>query len=116
MKPIVVNNSIVPVILSYFGPVEIYAMMIWPFIFCREEMDELTLNHETIHFEQCNELLVVGFFAIYLFDYIKGLIKYGNGEDAYFRLRAEQEAYHNDQDKFYLLTRKRYAWLREFKV
>ena len=49
---------------------------------------------------------------IYLIDWLVGLIKYRNGQIAYYEIRAEREAYDNDEDEDYLSTRKRWAWLK----
>jgi hypothetical protein len=131
MKPILVNNSKIPIFLSIFSPIDIWAITIWPFIFCRGEMNDRDIRHETTHIEQCNDLLVVGTVIIYLWDYFHGLIKYRNdisglnsrghpytsvGDKAYHRTRAEQEAYSNDHNLEYLEKRKRREWLSKYKV
>jgi hypothetical protein len=131
MKPIVINNSNIPVFLSKFAPIDIWAVTIWPFIICRGVMDEHTVNHESIHIEQGNDLLVVGMWFVYYWDYLHGFIKYRKdlsgtsphgrayksaGEKAYYRIRAEQEAYENDNDLSYLSNRKRREWLKKYKV
>jgi hypothetical protein len=130
MKPIIVNNSKIPIFLSKFSPIEIWAITIWPFILCRGVMSEGTVNHESIHIEQYNDLFVIGFLFIYYTDYLRGYIKYRNdisgsgphgkytsaGEKAYFRIRAEQEAYEFDDDLDYISKRKKYEWLTKYKV
>lgn len=131
MKPKLVNNSRIPVILSSISPIEIWAITLWPWIFCRGEMSVRDVNHESIHIEQYNDLLVLAFLVIYFWDYLRGLIKYRNdisglnphgrpyasvGDKAYFRTRAEQEAYSNDGDVNYLNDRKRREWLSKYKV
>jgi hypothetical protein len=124
MKPKLVNNSKIPVVLSWFSPINIWAITLWPFIFCRGEMSEEDVNHESIHIHQYNDLFVVGFLFIYVWDYIHGLIKYRNdpspykrvGQKAYMRLRAEQEAYGNHHDLDYLNNRKKREWLTKYKV
>lgn len=115
--PIFVEDSMVPVFLSYFAPIEIYAITLFPFVFCRGKLNAETRNHEAIHYQQYLETFVIGFLIIYLYDYLVGLKKYGNGEEAYLNLRAEQEAYENDKDFGYLLARrKRWEWLWKYKV
>lgn len=110
-EPILFENSKIPVWLSFFSPIEIYAISLFPFIFCREKIDSVTLIHETIHYEQTLETLVIGFYVFYLIDYIAGLIKYGDAEESYLNIRAEKEAYANEKDISYLFNRKRYDWL-----
>lgn len=124
MKPVLVNNSKIPVFLSFFSPITIWAITIWPFIFCRGVMDEGDVNHESIHIEQYNDLYVIGFLILYGWDWLHGVFKYWNDYDgfksryekAYYRTRAEQEAYKYDNDLEYLDKREMYKWLTEFKV
>lgn len=111
--PIVITNSIVPKLLSWV--INAYAITLWPFVFIRDEGNDRTINHETIHIKQYNELLVVGFLGLYLWDWLHGLAKYRNGQTAYYRIRFEQEAYENDKDVNYLVNRKSFAW-RQYKV
>jgi hypothetical protein len=117
MKPIFVENSKIPVWLSAVSPLdEIAAITIFPFVFSRGTIDEATRNHETIHFQQYLETLVVGFLVLYLFDYLKGLKKYDDGGEAYYQIRAEQEAYEYGHELDYLETRKRWEWLKKYEV
>jgi len=112
-KPIFVENSRLPVILSFFSPISIGAITLGFMVFAKDEMDERVRNHETIHFQQFLETAFIGFFLLYVWDWIVGCLRYGNGQLAYYHIRAEQEAYRNDMDLDYLVTRKRWAWLRE---
>lgn len=124
MKGIVKNNSRVPVLLSYFSPIEIWAITIWPFIFCRGELGKKMENHEQIHIQQYNDLFLFGLTVVYIWDYLHGMVKYRNdyngfssvGEKAYYRTRSEQEAYDNDQNLDYLKNRKKREWLTKYKV
>ena len=115
-RPIYVNNSRIPVWLSYLAPIRIWAITLFPFVFCRGEMSESTKRHETIHFQQMLETLVLGFLLLYLWDYVHGLIKYRSGSVAYRRLRAEQEAYHMETVSQYCVGRQRYRWIWAYKV
>ena len=91
----VISNHIIP----FKG---FKAITLWPFIFCRSEMTEVDLNHENIHGRQQLELLLIGFYLIYLVEWIfKG----------YRRISFEVEAYDNENNLDYLKTRKKYAWL-----
>jgi hypothetical protein len=93
----------------------VYAITLFPFVFIRDEGNETTITHETIHFRQYIETLIIGFLLIYLFDYIHGLIKYRDSEKAYYQIRFEQEAYSNDLYDDYLEKRSFFAWLK-YKV
>ena len=131
-KPIFIENSKIPVWLSYLAPLNIGAITIFFLVFSRGEMDEVTKRHETIHFQQTLELLVIGMIGIYVWDYLVGAWKYRNdweGQNnprgypyesgpnkAYFRIRAEQEAYDNELDEDYLANRPRYSWITKYSV
>ena len=95
--------------------VEIVAITLFPFIISREKMSEDVLNHECIHIAQQKELFVLFFYLLYGWDYLMGMIKYRNKEEAYFRIRFEQEAYEHMYDQKYLDNRKLYSW-RKYKV
>ena len=110
--PIFVENSKVPVVLSKLSPIDIWAISLGLFVFCRGEMSEETKNHETIHYRQWVELLFIGFLILYPLFWIVGLIKYRNGAYAYRMIPFEQEAYENDQNLDYLDNRKLYSWVK----
>ena len=109
-QPWFFENSSLPRWLSIIAPITIGAIILGPFVFSRETMSEKTKRHETIHYQQYLELGFIGFWIIYLWDYLKGFWKYKNGKMAYYNIRFEMEAYRNDLDKDYLKNRKRYCW------
>ena len=65
MKPILVVSPAFTKLMSIV--IDVYAITIFPFIISKEKMSEITLNHETIHIEQQKELLVLGFYPLYVF-------------------------------------------------
>ncbi len=115
-KPFFIEDSKVPVILSYFAPITIGAITLFFLVFSRGKINEVTKRHETIHFQQMLETGVIGFVVLYLFDYLHGFVKYKNGAKAYRMIRAEQEAYDNEMDADYLATRPRFSWIKKYKV
>ena len=130
-EPIFFENSRIPGILSMVAPLKIGAICIGPVVFARYNISDQTKRHETIHWQQCIDLLLLGTAIVYVYDWIKGLVKYradfsgtnprgtkytSVGNKAYFRTRAEQEANESDHDPDYLKSRKRWAWLRKYKV
>ena len=115
-KPFFIENSKIPVWLSYLAPINIGAITLFFLVFSRGKMNKRLKRHETIHFQQMLETLVIGFLLLYLWDYAKGYIIYKDGARAYRRIRAEQEAYDNDGAAGYLQKRKRYQWIRKYKV
>ena len=115
-KPIFIENSRIPVWLSYLAPINIGAITLFFLVFSRDTMSEETKRHETIHFQQMLETLLIGFIILYYWDYLKGYIKYKNGTVAYYSIRAEQEAYHKASLPRCLEDRKRWRWIWEYKV
>jgi hypothetical protein len=117
-RPIFVENSKIPIWLSNLAPININAITIFPFVFSRGKMNEVTKEHETIHFQQYLETGVIGFLILYFWDYFvlrrKGLSK----KASYRLIRAEQEAYAMawPADGKYLRKRKRWAWLKDYKL
>lgn len=110
MFPIIIKNSRIPKIISLFMYVK--AITLWPFIIFRDEGNELTIRHESIHIKQQTELLVIFFYILYAYDFVVGLIKHRDFFKAYTNIRFEQEAYQNQADKEYLSNRERWAWTK----
>ena len=113
MKPIIIKNSRLPKLLSWF--MDVGGITLFPFIFIKGEGNERLIRHESIHIAQYAETLVLGFLIIYLWDFLYGFVKYKNYDDAYRSIRFEREAYANDHDEHYLEMRQRFAW-RRYKV
>ena len=131
-RPIYIENSRVPGWISKIAPLEVGAVALFFIVFSKGKMGEAIKRHETIHFQQTLETFVVFTILVYLYDWIKGRIKYRNdwdeqkeyrvgryasaGNKAYYRIRMEQEAYKCQGFKDYLDKRKRYQWLLKYKV
>ena len=110
-KPVVIFNSKIPQLLSIF--IKIGAITIWPFIIYRypkELVNPVLVHHETIHIKQQEELFVIGFYLLYVYYWLKNLIKYRDSGKAYFNIPFEIEAYTHEQDLDYLETREKHAW------
>ena len=110
-KPLFIENSKIPVLLSYLTPIDIGAITLGPIVISRGEMDEITKRHETIHFQQFLELAFVGFIILYFGYWLWNLIRGDDGESAYYNIPFEKEAYYNDEDENYLQNRKRFSWI-----
>ena len=110
-KPFFIENSTFPIFLSHFAPINIWAISLGLWVWCRGELSERTKRHETIHFQQQLELLFLGQWILYVLYYLKGLIVYRNGEKAYRENPFEREAYDNDSKEDYLAKRKRFSWI-----
>lgn len=110
MRPIFIENSKVPVVLSKISPIDIWAINLVFFVFCRGKLTEGTKRHETIHFKQWLELGIIGFAILYPLFWIINLIKRKSGAQAYYEIPFEIEAYQHDDDPDYLDNRKFWAW------
>ena len=108
MRPIILQNSNIPKYLSIF--INIYAITLYPFIICREEMDEVTLNHEKIHLAQQKELWIIGFYLLYVYYWLRSKWQGEQSLIAYLNIPFEVEAYQNERNPFYLIARKKHAW------
>ena len=111
-KPVFVENSVVPKILSRFAPINIWAISFCGMVFCRGSLTPTVKRHETIHFQQQLEMLFVVQLILYVAFWLLGLIKYRNSSVAYYENPFEREAYANDGDERYLENRSRFAWVR----
>jgi len=109
-KPIFIENSKIPVLLSKIAPIEIGAISLAGLVFSRGYMSPVTKRHETIHFQQQLEMLFIPFFLLYGFFWLKAMIKHRDGKAAYYVNPFEKEAYINETDENYLQNRKRFAW------
>jgi len=109
-KPWFFENSKLPWLLSHVAPIDIHAIAVGPFVWCRGEFDEVLKNHETIHYHQQLELLFIGQWLLYVFYWIKGLFIYKKGDIAYRESPFEREAYQNEANLEYLNNRERCAW------
>ena len=109
-KPWFFENSNLPWLLSFVAPINIHAIALGPLVWCRGEFDDILKNHETIHYHQQLELLFIGQWLLYVFYWLKGLIIYKNGDEAYRESPFEREAYDNEENLEYLKTRKLWAW------
>ena len=112
--PIYIENSRVPKILSYFAPIDIWAINLGPFVWCKGKLSEVTKRHEGIHWEQQKELLILGQWALYICFYIRNVIRLGWKERkaAYRSNPFEMEAYRNEYVVDYIKIRKKYEWMR----
>lgn len=67
-------------------------------------------NHECIHYAQEKELLFVGFYILYVIDFLFALLWFRNWHKAYRNISFEREAYCHQDDLNYLQHRKHFAW------
>ena len=109
MKPIIVISSFICDLLSIF--IRVGGITLYPFIILRPEYNnKTTINHEKIHIEQQKELLVVFFYILYVYYWLKGKAAGLSNEAAYMLIPFEKEAYDNQYDMEYLNQRKKSSW------
>lgn len=107
MNTKVIYNSVIP--FKGFWAINLFGV-----IFARKEYGKLpqtTINHESIHTAQQKELLFVGFYLLYLLEWIYRLIFHT--KTAYRGISFEREAYENEKNLDYLKTRKHYSMWRK---
>ncbi len=85
----IIFNDFIPKLCSKLCGFDIAGITLFPFIIlCNDERGNDTLiNHESIHLQQFKETLFFGGWAIYLYDFILGYIKYRNFFKAYKMIR-----------------------------
>lgn len=100
----IIENSLIP--FPGFLAINLFGV-----IFIRKGgvLSEVAINHEQIHTAQMKELGYVGFYILYL---IEWLIRLLVNKNAYKNISFEKEAYENENNPDYLSSRKRYAQWR----
>lgn len=98
---------------NYLVPKGYVGITLFPFIFVRKDkVSKVLVNHERIHIRQQAELLLVGFYVVYLVHWLWNLAKYKDANKAYRNIVFEREAYENEGDLDYLKNRKIFALWR----
>ena len=110
MKYWIIENSRIPQALSLF--INIWAITLYPFIICKGTLDQRTRTHEVIHLYQQRELLLIGFYLLYVAFWVWGLVKFRSFHAAYRNIPFEKEAYEHDLDPTYPLNRKTFSWVK----
>ena len=108
--PWVFENSKVPVWLSKIAPIEIDAVSILCFVFCRGALSKTSRRHETIHYIQQLEMLFLFHWVVYLFYFLWGFLKNRSFVKAYEENPFEKEAYDNQRKPTYLSKRSLWNW------
>ena len=114
-EPIFFEDSKVPVWLSKISPIEIGALSFAFFVFSRGKINKTTRRHETIHYHQQLELLLVFQWVLYGLFWLIGFARYRDGKKAYYENPFEREAYANAKKTTYLSKRPLWNWLNYIK-
>ena len=104
----IITNSRIPKLLSIF--IDVYAITLYPFIFVKDGSNATTNNHERIHLAQQKELWIIGFYILYVYEWLRNIISGMNNFDAYMNISFEREAYSNQKNLTYLQTRDTMSW------
>ncbi len=107
---ILVNQKLVKVLSLGFAN----AITLWPFILLQNKElaeDKTLLIHEQIHLKQQLEMLIIGFYLLYLIEYLMYRIKGNNHLESYLKISFEQEAYQHEHLDEYLTNRRSYFFL-----
>ena len=78
-------------------------------------LSDRVIWHEQIHLIQEQELLYIGFYLLYVLEFILKLVMYRNWDRAYRAISFEREAYEHEFNGNYPAVRKHYAWKRYIK-
>ena len=114
MAPLFIKVPYLPVKAITLVFVVLYTLRVDETGAAEAELSQVVRQHETIHFWQWLETLVVGFAFIYLWDFSRAWyvrsFKPSEFWNSYLCIRFEQEAYDHDKEENYLNGRKRHAW------
>lgn len=100
----IVVNKFIP--FTGYKAINIFGIL---FVKSNKRISEQLINHESIHTAQMKELFYIGFYLIYVFEYIYKFIKYRDSEKAYKELSFEKEAYKYENYLLYLNEREHFA-------
>ena len=104
---VIINNILPP---KGFKCINLFGIL-----FCRKQLNEADINHESIHTKQGQELLWIGFYLQYVIEYLIRLIIYRDTWIAYKTISFERESYYNQSNLSYLNNRKHYSWFKYIK-
>ena len=89
------------------------AINLFGIVFARREcrpLSETTRRHELIHTRQMRETGYVGFYLIYIAEWLYQLWRLRDAQLAYFAIRFEREAYAHQEEAAYPVYRHHFAW------
>ncbi|MBE7628455.1 hypothetical protein [Tenacibaculum piscium] len=101
-------------IAKYIIPKGFSGIALFPFIFLKTKdlkENDVLINHEKIHLKQQVELFIIFFYLFYAIEWIFKYIKYKNAYLAYENLSFEREAYINEENLYYIESRKSWAFM-----
>lgn len=100
----IIRNNIIP-----FPGYKAIAILNLMFVRKNANISQLDINHEEIHWKQEKELLIIGFYILYILFFIIRLLCTLDWHEAYRSICFEREAYAYE-DK--IEDRKHYGWCK----
>ena len=101
----IIYNNIIP--FPGFKAINLFGVL---FVRNGCTMSESDINHEMIHTAQMKEMGYVLFYLWYLVEWLGKLAKLRDSNKAYRAISFEREAYGNEKNLIYTITRAKYAW------
>ena len=103
----IIRNKYIP--FKGFRAINLFGIL---FVRGNVRINERTIRHEKIHTAQMRELLFVFFYLFYVIEWIIRMVQFRNSYMAYRNISFEREAYQNQEDMYYLKSRKFFGFLK----
>ena len=100
----IIRNKIIP--FKGFKAINLFGIL---FVRGESVITNRVLSHESIHTAQMKELWYIGFYILYLMEFLYKLIILRNAHKAYRNISFEKEAYKFEGYLSYLKERERFA-------
>ena len=102
-------------VIKQLLPKQYVGVALWPFIIVKQshfKEDTFLMNHERIHLQQQQELLIIPFYVWYLIEWVIRLIQFRNAQREYYNISFEREAFANEMNLAYLEKRSAWSFLK----
>lgn len=104
-KVVIVNNIVNKLLFKWTLAINLFGK-----VYAKRELNNVELQHELIHSLQMKDLGYLKFYILYLYEWIKLLIKYKNTYQSYKQISFEKEAYTYQKDVQYIINKKDCVW------
>lgn len=106
----IIHNKLIP--FGKYSTINLFGVL-----FTKEkQLDNISINHESIHTAQMKEMGYIFFYLWYVIEYICIRLFHKKQGDAYHDVSFEEEAYYYEYNLNYLNERKPYSWFKFIKV
>lgn len=100
----IIRNNIIP--FKGFAAINICGIL---FVRNGVKITDTLINHESIHTAQMKELWFVGFYLLYVLEWLWLMLNGISSNEAYHAISFEKEAYDNQANLAYLDSRKPFS-------